>query len=145
MTKACLIGLSLMCAMCWLAAQAAEDHSINWCTTYVSSALDGLHRISISSDPKTNQIKIHAWAKAFPDDIDWGETPAEVYQDSSKMLPCFVGHFSVGTLKAMLVLQPNSGGGKPHYGGLVIGTLFQKYCDGRPLKYEIQQFNTETK
>lgn len=103
------------------------DQADNWCAEYVAREQRGLHKILIRRD-KT-EIKIHAYAYGFPDDIDLGETIAEVYPGVGP--PQFVAHFSDSKSKSMLVISPNGGGNANKPGGLISANLFVKHEDGR--------------
>jgi hypothetical protein len=122
----------------WANADAVD----NWCTNYVSDYKGHLKRVTIRKDG--DKVKIHAFGTGFPDDIDWGESTAEVYPDEGGHLPRFIAHFSVGATKSMLIVSPNSGGGAPHEGGLVVCDVFLKTTDGKPQRYTGQNLRTET-
>ncbi len=100
-----------MCTLVFLVSVSAEAMD-NWCTTYASNVKGYLHKITIRRDG--DKVKIHAIGTGFPDDIDWGESTADVYSDENGSLPRFIFHFSVGTTKSMLVVSPNTGGGRPN-------------------------------
>jgi hypothetical protein len=125
-----------------LTLPANADAVDNWCTTYVSDYKGHLHRVTIRKD--ADKVKIHVFGSGFPDDIDWGESTAEVYPDEGGHLPRFIAHFSIGTTKSMLVVAPNSGGGVPHEGGLIGCYVYLKTTDGKPQRYTGQNLKTET-
>lgn len=137
---------TVVCALmtCFILANplvALADSVDGWCATYVSNYQPGLHKFIIRRDG--HDVKIHAYASGFPDDIDWGESVAEVYPGKDGAgTTHFIAHFSTTNTKSMLVVSPNSGGGAPHSGGLVVGDLYMNYTDGRQPEYIGTNFQT---
>jgi hypothetical protein len=132
-----IIALSLLCC----SPSANADNIDGWLADYVCEHSPVLHKIEIRKDGK-GIVKVRAFGAGYPDDIDWGESVAEVYKDRFGSAPNFIAKFSIPKAKQMLVLAPNSGGGKPHSGGLVIGELYTIFLDGREPEYVRQNFQT---
>jgi hypothetical protein len=120
-------SIILVLVFCFVATKVQADLADNWCAEYIGREQHGLHKIFIRRDKV--EIKIHAYAFGFPDDIDLGEAVAEVYPGSG--LVQFVAHFSDSKSKSMLVISPNSGGSTDHPGGLISANLFVNHNDGR--------------
>ena len=140
-----VLALVVSLTTCMVGARANSKTNIEgWCASYTSTGKDALHRLSITKDEKNGETKIHAWAAAFPDDIDWGEVTAEVYGDRDSTGVNFVAHFSNDKHKSMLVIVPNSGGGSPHAGGLIQCSVYEKFADGRPREFTCEYLRTET-
>ncbi len=143
MTPRTLAQITLTSSMLlpFISLSAYADTVDNWCSSYTTQEKRGLHKITIRKDG--DKLKIHAIGNGFPDDIDWGESTAEVYPaETPGQLPRFIAHYSVGPARTMLIVRPYSGGNGPHSGGVVECESYAQKAD-KPQRFVQQLLQTE--
>jgi len=126
-----------------VATEARADQSDNWLASYVAPKSLALKKIVLRKTEK-GEIKARAYGTGYPDDVDWGEVPVLVCKDATEATgPVnFMASFSIPKAKELLIINPNSGGGKPNSGGTVMIELFTTFSDGRQPEYVRQWMST---
>jgi hypothetical protein len=120
---------------------AYADSVDGWCANYISDSQQGLHRITIHRDHA--DVKIHVVATGFPDDLDWGDSIAEVYPSKDAGSPMhFIARFKIGDNNAEVVISPNTGGATAQAGGLIGMETYIKNSKGTPISYFGANFRT---
>ncbi|CAN5148955.1 hypothetical protein BH10CYA1_BH10CYA1_62600 [soil metagenome] len=125
--------LVLFAAVACIPAANADDVD-NWLTSYVAPKSLALKKIELRKNDK-GEVKIRAYGTGYPDDVDWGEVTAQVHKQVGGGLPNFLATFSIPKAKELLIINPNSGGGKPNSGGYVLVELFTTFNDGRQSEF----------
>ncbi len=120
------------------------DEIESWVATYEAPQSLALKKLELRKNDK-GELKIKAFATGYPEDVDWGEEPAQVHKQMGGGPPNFVATFSLPKAKEVLIINPINGGGKPFAGGDVWVELFTTFKDGRQAEFVRQMMKTPQK
>lgn len=125
-------------------SSARADEADTWLASYEDPHGTALKKIELRKNDK-GEVKIRVHAAGYPETVDWGEETALVHRQVGGGLPNFVATFSLPKAKELLIVNPNSGSGRPFDGGSVWVELFTTFKDGRQAEVVRQMMVTSRK